>query len=195
LTAVRTEDKIWNSLSDTPLDQMDIDSEGKELIRDWMFIEPLPFVKRVVFISTPHRGSFLAMNWVVNRFRRILSLPVDLIQGAAAFMNIANKLKLPFQLEGRVPTSLDGMSPRNPVLLSLADIPVEPGVTAHSIIAIDGDDVPPEGDDGVVEYKSAHLEGVASEFIVRSEHSCQENPLTIEEVRRILLEHLASQTF
>lgn len=195
LTAVRTEDKIWNSLSDTPLDQMDIDSEGKEMIRDWMFIEPLPFVKRVVFISTPHRGSFLAMNWVVNRFRRILSLPVDLIQGAAAFMNIANKLKLPFQLEGRVPTSLDGMSPSNPVLLSLADIPVEPGVTAHSIISIDGDDVPPEGDDGVVEYKSAHLEGVASEFIVRSEHSCQENPLTIEEVRRILLEHLASQTF
>jgi hypothetical protein len=29
-----------------------------------------------------------------------------------------------------------------------------------------------------------------SEFIVRSFHSCQGNPLTIEEVRRILLENL-----
>jgi len=29
-----------------------------------------------------------------------------------------------------------------------------------------------------------------SEFIVRSGHSCQGNPLTIEEVRRILLENL-----
>ena len=29
-----------------------------------------------------------------------------------------------------------------------------------------------------------------SEFIVRSGHSCQENPLTIEEVRRILLKNL-----
>ena len=77
----------------------------------------------------------------------------------------------------------------------LADIPIEPGVTSHSIIAIKGDGDPMEGDDGVVEYKSAHLDGVASEFIVRSEHSCQENPFTIEEVRRILLEHLKSQAF
>jgi hypothetical protein len=29
-----------------------------------------------------------------------------------------------------------------------------------------------------------------SEFIVRSKHSCQGHPFTIEEVRRILLEHL-----
>jgi hypothetical protein len=117
------------------------------------------------------------------------------VKGAASFLNIAGKLKLPLQLEGRLPTSLDGMSPKNPVLQTLAAIPVDPGVKAHSIIAINGDDVPPEGDDGVVEYRSAHLEGVASEFIVRSEHSCQQHPLTIEEVRRILLEHLASQTF
>jgi hypothetical protein len=61
-------------------------------------------------------------------------------------------------------------------------------VTSHSSIAI-------KGNDGVVEFKSAHLDGVASEFVVRSEHSCQEHPFTIEEVRRILLEHLASQVF
>ena len=34
---------------------------------------------------------------------------------------------------------------------TLADIPVSKDVTAHSIIAIDGDDKPPKGDDGVVE--------------------------------------------
>ena len=45
-------------------------------------------------------------------------------------------------------------------------------------------------DDGVVAYKSAHLEGVASEKIVRSTHSCQSTPATILEVRRILYEHL-----
>jgi hypothetical protein len=41
-----------------------------------------------------------------------------------------------------------------------------------------------------VEYKSAHIDGVESEFIVRSGHSCQGHPFAIEEVRRILLEHL-----
>ena len=47
------------------------------------------------------------------------------------------------------------------------------------------------GNDGVVEYSSAHLDGVDSEYIVRSTHSVQSNPYAIEEVRRILLLHAA----
>jgi hypothetical protein len=46
-----------------------------------------------------------------------------------------------------------------------------------------------DGDDGVVEYKSAHIDGVESELIVRSGHSTQATPATIEEVRRILYDH------
>jgi hypothetical protein len=41
-----------------------------------------------------------------------------------------------------------------------------------------------------VRYESAHIEGVASEKIVRSTHSTQSTPATILEVRRILYEHL-----
>jgi len=48
---------------------------------------------------------------------------------------------------------------------------------------------PEGGNDGVVEYKSAHIDGVESELIVRSGHSTQGTPQTIEEVRRILYEH------
>jgi hypothetical protein len=44
--------------------------------------------------------------------------------------------------------------------------------------------------DGVVKYESAHIDGVESELVVRSAHSCQDNPHAIGEVRRILLEHL-----
>jgi hypothetical protein len=46
------------------------------------------------------------------------------------------------------------------------------------------------GDDGVVTYQRAHIDGIESEFIVRSAHSCQSHPFAIEEVRRILLKHL-----
>ena len=53
-----------------------------------------------------------------------------------------------------------------------------------------GPSPPPNGADGVVKYTSAHVDYAESEFIVRSDHSCQGNPLTIEEVRRILLENL-----
>ena len=37
----------------------------------------------------------------------------------------------------------------------------------------------------LVKYKSAHIEGVESEKIVRSSHSVQGNPETILELRRI----------
>lgn len=43
----------------------------------------------------------------------------------------------------------------------------------------------------MVKYESAHIEGVASELVVGSGHSAQAHPQTLEEVRRILLEHAA----
>ena len=47
-----------------------------------------------------------------------------------------------------------------------------------------------QGRDGVVAYQSAHVDYVESEFIVSSKHSCLGQPATIEEVRRILHQHL-----
>ena len=104
--------------------------------------------------------------------------------------NYKDTLNLPPALRNGVPSSLNGMATDNPFMLTLADIPVAPGVKANSIIAIQGDDQPPDGADGVVKYTSAHVDYAESELIVRSGHSCQGNPLTIEEVRRILLENL-----
>jgi hypothetical protein len=71
----------------------------------------------------------------------------------------------------------------------LVTIPVAPGVAAHSIIAVQGKGPVEAGNDGVVEYKSAHIDGVESELVVDSGHSSQGNPHTVEEVRRILLLH------
>jgi hypothetical protein len=83
------------------------------------------------------------------------------------------------------------MYPKNRFILTLSDIPMAPGIKAHSIIAVDNLEDPEEDwNDGVVDYQSAHIEGATSELIVASGHSAQENPLAIEEVRRILREHL-----
>jgi hypothetical protein len=84
------------------------------------------------------------------------------------------------------------MSPNNPLQKTLADIPLAPRVTGHSIIAVKGDGDFHQGKDGLVAYDSAHVDYVESEFIVRGPHSCQEMPPTIEEVRRILHEHVAA---
>ncbi|MEY4950755.1 MAG: hypothetical protein RL698_2966, partial [Pseudomonadota bacterium] len=81
-------------------------------------------------------------------------------------------------------------TPGNPFLSGLAGIEVEEGVPFHSIVAVEEKfPVVEQGNDGVVEYTSAHLDGAASELVVRSPHSCQAEPNTIQETRRILLLH------
>jgi hypothetical protein len=83
------------------------------------------------------------------------------------------------------------MDPDSPFIRMYDSIPVAPGVTFHSIVAVrNPDDPQADWNDGVVAYSSAHLDGAASELIVHSGHSTQETPETIEEVRRILLDNL-----
>jgi pimeloyl-ACP methyl ester carboxylesterase len=188
MTAVRTGDLLRRSLNDLSTDELNLAPEMKQLV----IFEPLPFVKRVVFISTPHRGSYLAV-FSRNFIRKFVDLPVDVVKLSADFLSLnKGKLKMPEDMEGKIPTSIDDMIPTNPWLIALAELPITPGVAANSIISVKGEGDYHQGDDGVVQYTSAHLEEVESEFIVRSDHSCHGNPLVIEEVRRILVEHLAS---
>ncbi len=144
-----------------------------------------------MFISTPHRGSYLAKGWVRNLVQKIISLPANLVKKTKALAHAAEDMGISGEGKiGEFSTSLDSMSPENPGLIALAEIPLASGITGHSIIPIKGDEQPPEGEDGVVKYTSAHIDYAESEFIVRDEHSCQSHPLVIEEVRRILIKHI-----
>jgi pimeloyl-ACP methyl ester carboxylesterase len=191
MTAVRPEDKLWNAISDKRVEEMSLDRDMEALVRRTLFFEPLPFVKRVVFISTPHRGSYLTKNWVRYIVNKTITFPLEVtMKTTDGLRNLTGRLKLPAAVRGRIPSSIDGMSADNPLLQALVAVPLRPGVPGHSIISVKpGMDIA-TGNDGVVEYASAHIDGVESEFVVRSSHSCQEHPFTIEEVRRILLKHI-----
>jgi hypothetical protein len=88
------------------------------------------------------------------------------------------------------PTSIKGLSPQNPMIQALAGIAIDRGVPFHSIIGDRGLGDGERGSDGVVPYKSAHLEGAESELIVPSDHAATAHPLTVLEVKRILKLHL-----
>ena len=64
-----------------------------------------------------------------------------------------------------------------------------PKIPYHTIVG-NTEGTLPGGSDGVVEYASSHLDGAASEVVIKNGHSVQQNPLAIQEIRRILLEHL-----
>lgn len=189
--SVDTGESLIKAVIKKSLDELDLSPEEKELLVKYGVFQPMPEVGRVVFISTPHRGSIRVGSFARRLARRFINLPGDVFKTLGEFTRIAKKAEIPGELKkGLKRTSIDSMAPDNPILLALSELPVPPDIKAHSIIAIKGDEMPPDGHDGVVAYKSAHLDGVESEMVVRSGHSCQQHPLVIEEVRRILLEHL-----
>jgi hypothetical protein len=186
MTAIDSGMHLWPFK--VPPEELTVSAESRELLSQALLLKPLPFVKRVVFIATPHGGSYQALgvlgrlgSWFVNLPGRFVKLNVELLtlQTKGFYMGTASG----------IPTSITNMTPGNPFIKNLASVPIAEGVVAHSIIAVDSDGPLKEGGDGVVKYVSAHIDGVASEKVVRSSHSVQGNPEAIQEVKRILIEH------
>lgn len=176
-----------------PPEQLGVSDEFRDLVTRGLILKPLPFVKEVIFIATPHRGSYQALgifgdlaSWLVNMPGRFAKLSLDVLT-----LQKQGFILGPFS---GIPTSITNMNPNNRFIKALSAIPIVDGVVAHSIIAVQGDGPPEQGDDGVVKYSSAHIDGVASEKIVRSSHSTQGNPETIQEIKRILYERAKGLT-
>lgn len=182
---------FWDNAFTVPFGELDTSPELKGLLHRSMFFSPLPFVKRVIFIATPHRGSFIVGGWLGRLVGRIVSLPDRFLDfGKSLAMLPTTKGTALFSLRS-IPRSTDDMSPRSEFVRTLGRLPVSPQVGTHSIIAVRNPDAPgDEWNDGVVSFRSAHLDGAASELIVHSGHSVQSEPAAIEEIRRILIEHL-----
>jgi hypothetical protein len=161
--------------------------ETHDLIREGMFFEPLPSVERLIFLATPHRGSYQATGWGLNFVKRFINLPGTLVSQFQVLLKQKEFAELGMS---QIPTSVENMSPGHPFLRALNDLPIDPRVKAHSIIAVQGGPPFVGKTDGVVAYESAHIDGVESELVVNSGHSTQSNPDTILEVRRILRRHI-----
>jgi pimeloyl-ACP methyl ester carboxylesterase len=189
-TVIDTGNAFWDNAFTVPIDELDVSSETRELLRRTLFYKPLPFVKTVIFVATPHGGSFVSTGIVSDLARKLITLPFRILDPFAEVFK-QNPEAVAMRSMKDIPRSTDNMDPKSLFIKTLSPIPIAPAVDAHSIIAVKNLDAPKEKwNDGVVEYKSAHIDGAASELIVNSGHSTQDEAATIEEVRRILIEHL-----
>jgi hypothetical protein len=145
-----------------------------------------PHIDRAIFICTPHRGSEMAIGSLGELAIRVISLPTDLVSAAAG--SIGSSISIVTGDPKRMPTSVDGLSPRNPTLKVLDIHPIE--APHHSIIGDRGKGDTPKSSDGVVEYWSSRVYSAKSEKIVPGPHGACELPETLDELRRILHLHL-----
>jgi pimeloyl-ACP methyl ester carboxylesterase len=186
LQAVTTGRVLWDTIFKSDANRLYARLAPEDLVKRAVIFKANPRVKRIVFICAPHRGSYLASNWIG-------ALGVSLIRFPSTFLGeTASEIVAAVQRNAglkRLPTGINDLSPRSPVLIGLNELPIE--APYHSIIGDRGRADTPNSSDGVVAYWSSHLDGAQSESIVAGSHGAYALPQTVAELKRILRLHLA----
>ena len=194
LQTLKSGDEFWRVLSDKKLDDLRATPEEKAKLAKYFYFDPNPSVKQVVTIGTPHRGSEFASDAARELGRRLITLPEMMLE-------LGTKLALtnPGFFSNKdlltTTTSIDSLAPDCPIFPVMLRSERSHLTRYHNIVGI----VPrrsflgrvTEDGDGIVSAKSAKLEGAQSEISIAADHmEVHRHPLSILEVRRILLEHI-----
>lgn len=185
-------DRLYVNVFGSSPDKLGFSKEERDSLDRLLNFEPNPYVNRVIFIATPHRGSEIASGTLGKIGRRLVNLPKSAMTGAfTALQSQAQNPGIRKLLAHGIPTSVDNLSPESPYVKTAMSLPLRPGLHIHSIIG-NKDGLPltdPRCTDGFVPYHSSHLDGVESELIIRSGHSAHDTPEAVAEIKRILRLH------
>ena len=190
MQTIDPQDKMWNAMFRKPPEKLNVTQPVRERLVSTLKFKPQPEVKRVVFITTPHRGSNIASMNIVRRLASLIRLPVDtLIMSEQLLTGNTDALNPQIRDWGFFAfLSLGTLSNEHPFYRGLNSVPIR--VPYHSIIGRIGKGPLKDSTDGAVPYWSAHLDGAKSELVVPYWHGCVERPEVVEEVVRVLKVHL-----
>lgn len=190
MQAIDPKDKLWDSMFRKPPEQLDVSEPVRERLISALKFKPQPEVKRLLFITTPQRGSNLASKNIVRRLASFIRLPVDtLLMTQQLLTGNTDALSPQIRDWGFFAfLSIGTLSNEHPFYDGLNAVPIP--VPYHSIIGQFGRKPLLDSSDGAVPYWSAHLEGAKSEKIVPCWHGCVERPEVVQEVVRVLREHV-----
>jgi pimeloyl-ACP methyl ester carboxylesterase len=178
---------VWASVFAVPPQQLNGDPQTIRQIKDALMFRRNPSVVRAIFVASPHRGSKLAESWIGRVGASLIRLPSTLQSAFVAVATENPQAPTPEAAafgKGFNFSSVRALSPNEPALRALAELPIR--VPFHSIIGQRNAGPFETSSDGVVRYTSAHLDGAASELVVRSGHNVCENRDAQREVIRIL---------
>lgn len=185
---------LWDAVFKVPFDQFQTDPATREKLRQVFFFEPQPFVAQVIFIATPHDGSYWSEGTVGRLGARLVEFPAHMRKNFNKLVQ-ENRLALPEDAPTSPPTSVEHLSPGNAVVRAVRDLPFGRHVGVHTIHGEIPRLLSSQRGDGVVPASSAHLADADSELVVPTSHwTIHHDARTIEEVRRILHQH-ADTTF
>lgn len=193
LQVTESKTAIWDSIASRAVEEIDTSPEIRQVIEQQFFFEPLPCVKRAVFIGTPHLGAKMATTAVGKLGSALVITPSERAAMFKAFIK-RNPDVFTGDLSHHLPSSIDLLRPDNAILLAAYKLRVNPEVRLHTIIGTGRELSSGIPGDGVVAVKSARHPGTVSEQLVDATHTELTNhEETTKELVRILTEHLADE--
>jgi pimeloyl-ACP methyl ester carboxylesterase len=191
LQAVESRDLLWRTVAARPLEQIVADEPTRRELAEVLFFDPHPNVRRVVFLAVPHGGSSFAAR-PIGRVASALARPDEERAQRHARLIADNPGVFIPETQRRLPTSIDMLEPKNPILQTIRCLPLGEHVGAHSVIGTGGAFTLLEPGDGVVPVASAMHGQVQSVAFVRANHErVHRHEETVQHVRAILMRHLA----
>jgi pimeloyl-ACP methyl ester carboxylesterase len=183
--------RIWDRMFDVPPEKMAVSPDHKHILTESSIFAHRPEIGRVIFISTPHRGSELADDWVGRLAKRLVKLPATFVSLGVEEARYEIAEPGTKHLD-RFPDSVDTLAPDNDFVKAVNTVPMDSRVPYHTIAGDRGRGDSPNSSDGVVPYWSSHQSRAKSELIVPSHHNAHQTPEAVVEVERILKEHQAT---
>ena len=157
-------------------------------------IQSVPNFNRAIFISAPHRGTDYADRWFTRAARKVIKLPGAFLGALADSVdekNLNPKKILKDIDDGLIQNGPSDLSHNSKFTQLTENVMPKKGMIYHSIMGnITNSNDPDIMTDGIVPYRSSHLDGAVSEKIIKGGHSIQETPEAVLELRRILKLHL-----
>jgi len=190
MQTIYSDDLFWNLVSDRKPGDLKGDEEARRELLGALYFEPNPSIRRVVTIASPNRGSNFANDTTIWLSHSFFKLPdwmsnesKQIIKSNPDFFRDTKLLK--------ISTSIDSLSPENPIFETLGQARKAPWVRYHNIygrltkphpFSLLTKKVIGEGD-GVVPVESATAIDAESELEVEHGHiTVHENTEAILEV-------------
>jgi len=161
-----------------------------DVIKRALIFNANPHINEIVFICTPHLGSYLATGFVGDIGIWLIKLPGNMVK--TMLNGVGDSLDAIAGLKNyKVPNGIQGLSPRSPLLISMNTLSIQSPF--YSVVGTRGWPGPlKDSSDGVVPYWSSHLAGAQAEMTVPYSHSCCERPLTVAAVKLLLQKYLTN---
>ena len=160
-------------------------------IHSFFHYKPLTEPEQVIFLAVPHQGSRVAnglLGWAMDK---VIAIPNILLKETQKVLIPDKKKKsnLPKhtrRLLEKGENAVNQLQPGNPAIMALNQMKLPKRLKVHSLIGDIGLPLFRVYSDGVVSYKSSHLNRVGTETLIPSNHDITDDPKSVIRVIQIL---------